>query len=75
MPVAAFFSAAILLSWAIEPVLSSTIATRKRELPHAVVVAVLKSMVGWPNMYMKSVVIVPEPVMLMVEPVLLCALV
>ena len=68
---AAGFIAAILPSSAIEPVTSSTIATRMRTLPQVVVEELLKFMVGKPATRMKSVTILPEPSILMlagVEP-------
>ena len=53
---------------AIDPVLSSTIATRIRMLPQAEVEPVSKLIFGKPATFMKSVVIVPDPVTTMVEP-------
>src|SRR5262245_7013627 len=49
----------ILLSEAIEPVTSSTRATRRRTLPRAAVELVPKPKVGKPATFMKSVVIRP----------------
>ncbi len=62
--------AVILPFWAIDPVLSSTIATRIRVLPQAEVELVLKLMFGKPASCMKSVVTLPDPLTWMVEPVL-----
>ena len=68
---AAGFIASILPSSAIEPVTSSTSATRMRTLPQVVVDEVLKFMFGKPATLMKSVMILPVPSSLMlagVEP-------
>ena len=59
---AALISAVIFPLSAIEPVLSSTMATRMRELPHVAVELVLKFICGKPTSFMKSVVMVPLPV-------------
>ena len=62
---AAGFIASILPSSAIEPVTSSTSATRMRTLPQVVVEDVVKFMSGKPTTFMKSVTILPVPSSLM----------
>ena len=57
--------AGILPSSAIEPVTSSTSATRMRTLPQVAVEEVLKFMFGKPATRMKSVTMEPEPSSLM----------
>ena len=69
VPATAFFKAGILLFCAIEPVLSSTSATRILTLPQVVVDEGLKPSVGKPIMFMKSVVIEPDPVIWIVAAV------
>ena len=58
---AAVISAAILPLSAIDPVLSRTIATRMRELPHVDVEFVPKLSCGKPATFMKSVLMAPLP--------------
>ena len=65
---AAVCIAGILPSSAIDPVLSSTMATRIRTLPQAAVELVLKLIFGKPATFMKSVVTLPVPLTRMVEP-------
>ena len=66
---AAVCIAGILPSSAIEPVLSSAMATRMRTLPQAAVELELKVMFGKPATFMKSVVTAPDPLTTMVEPI------
>ena len=61
MSFAAVWSADILPLDAIDPVLSNTIATRMRELPHVDVELVPKLSCGKPTTFMKSVLMAPVP--------------
>src|SRR5260370_18890633 len=65
MLVAAVFRFGILLSDPIDPVTSSTIATRSRALPQVAVAPVLKPSWGNPAIFMKSAVTYPDPVITM----------
>ena len=64
----AVFNAVILLELAIEPVLSSTSATRRRVLPQVEVVVAVILIVSKPNMLIKLVWTVAVPVSTSFEP-------